>query len=71
MLTNPAPLATTVKALRQGQIDLISYVDEMYDRVEKFDAQVEAILPEPDRPNRLRTEAKELQKRFAGSCHRG
>jgi Asp-tRNA(Asn)/Glu-tRNA(Gln) amidotransferase A subunit family amidase len=65
MLTNPAPLATTVEALREGQSNLISYVDEMCDRVEKFDAQVEAILPEPDRRNRLHTEAKELQERFA------
>ena len=65
MLTNLAPLDATVEALTRGEADLIAYIDEMCDRVEKFDAQVEAILPEPDRRNRLRTEAKELQKRFA------
>jgi Asp-tRNA(Asn)/Glu-tRNA(Gln) amidotransferase A subunit family amidase len=64
LVLNPAPLAATIKAFREGQIDLIAYVDEMCDRVEKFDAQVEAILPEPDRRRRLRTAAKELQKRF-------
>jgi Asp-tRNA(Asn)/Glu-tRNA(Gln) amidotransferase A subunit family amidase len=64
MLTNPARLGATVEALRRGETDLIAYVDGMCDRVEKFDAQVEAILPEPDRRNRLRTEAKQLQGRF-------
>lgn len=70
MLTNLAPLDATVEALRRGEAGLIAYVDEMCDRIEKIDAQVEAILPEPDRPNRLLTEAKELQKRFANSDNR-
>jgi Asp-tRNA(Asn)/Glu-tRNA(Gln) amidotransferase A subunit family amidase len=64
MLTNPAPLAATVESLRGGQVALISYVDEMCDRIEKFDTQVEAILPEPDRRSRLHAEAMELQQRF-------
>jgi Asp-tRNA(Asn)/Glu-tRNA(Gln) amidotransferase A subunit family amidase len=64
MLTNPAPLATTVEALREGQVDLLAYVDEMCDRVEKLDAQIEAMLPEPDRRKRLQADAKELQQRF-------
>jgi Asp-tRNA(Asn)/Glu-tRNA(Gln) amidotransferase A subunit family amidase len=70
MLTNPAPLAATVEALRDGQVDLISYVDEMCDRIEKFDAQVEALLPEPDRRRRMRAEAKELQERFRNPDNR-
>ena len=65
MLTNPAPLAATVKALREGQVDPIAYVDDMCDRVEEFDGQVEAMLPEPDRRARLHAEAAELQQRFA------
>ncbi len=70
MLTNPAPLAATVEALRDGQVDLITHVDEMCDRIERFDTQVEAILPEPDRRRRLRTEAKELQERFTNPDNR-
>ncbi len=65
MFTNPAALDPTVEALRKGETDLIAYVDEMCDRVEKLDAQVEAILPEPDRRGRLHAEAKALLERFA------
>jgi Asp-tRNA(Asn)/Glu-tRNA(Gln) amidotransferase A subunit family amidase len=65
MFTNPAPLALTVEALRKGEAELIAYVDEMCDRVEKLDPEVEAILPEPDRRKRLHAEAKELQERYA------
>jgi Asp-tRNA(Asn)/Glu-tRNA(Gln) amidotransferase A subunit family amidase len=65
MFSHPAPLIATVEALREGQVDLIAYVDEMCDRVEKLDAQVEAILSEPDRRRRLHAEAMDLQERFA------
>jgi len=64
MLTNPALLATTVKALREGQMDLIAYVDEMCDRIEKLDVHVEAMLPEPDRRKRLYAEATRLNDHF-------
>jgi Asp-tRNA(Asn)/Glu-tRNA(Gln) amidotransferase A subunit family amidase len=62
---NPVPLALTLEALRKGKTDLLTYVDEMCDRVEKLNPQVEAILPEPDRGGRLHAEAIELQERFA------
>lgn len=65
MFMNPAPLALTVEGLRKGETDLFTYVDEMCDRVEKLDPELQAILPEADRRKRLRAEAKELQERFA------
>jgi Asp-tRNA(Asn)/Glu-tRNA(Gln) amidotransferase A subunit family amidase len=61
MLINSAPLASTVKKLRDGQIDLVAYVDEMCDRVEKLDQHIEAMLSEPDRCGRLKAEAAKLQ----------
>ena len=64
MLTNLALLATTVEALKRDETDLIAYVDGMCDRVEKSDTQVEAILPEPDRRERLHAEVQELRDRF-------
>ena len=60
MFTNPAPLALTVEALRKGEADLIAYVDEMCDRVEKLDPEVEAILPAENMRKRLHAEAKDL-----------
>lgn len=64
MFTNPAPLTPIVEALRTGQVDLIPYVDEMCDRIEKIDGHVQALLPEPKRRTRLHQEALELQARF-------
>jgi Asp-tRNA(Asn)/Glu-tRNA(Gln) amidotransferase A subunit family amidase len=64
MLINSAPLASTVKKLRDGRVDLIAYVDEMCDRVARLDSQIEAMLPEADRRGRLRAEATELQARY-------
>ncbi len=70
MFTHPAPLIATLEALHEGQVDLITYVDEVCDRVEKLDAQVEAILPEPDRRRRLHAEAMDLQERFTNPSDR-
>jgi len=64
MLINSAPLALTVGKLRAGQMDLIAYVDEMCDRLAKLDSRIEAMLPEPDRRNRLRSEAKAIQAHY-------
>jgi Asp-tRNA(Asn)/Glu-tRNA(Gln) amidotransferase A subunit family amidase len=64
MLLRSAPLAETVEKLRTGQMDLLAHVSEMCDRLEKVDPQIEAMLPEPDRRNRVRFEAKELQARY-------
>ena len=64
MFINSAPLASTVKKLRTGQMDLMAYVDEMCDRVRKLDSRIEAMLPEPDRHGRLRSEARKLQARY-------
>jgi Asp-tRNA(Asn)/Glu-tRNA(Gln) amidotransferase A subunit family amidase len=64
MFINSAPLALSVEKLRAGHIDLLAYVDEMCDRLEKLDTRIEAMLPEPDRRGRVRSEAKELQARY-------
>jgi Asp-tRNA(Asn)/Glu-tRNA(Gln) amidotransferase A subunit family amidase len=64
MFINSSPLEATVEKLRTGQTDLIAYVDEMCDRLEEIDPQIEAMLPEPDRRSRVRSEAKALQERY-------
>jgi len=70
MFINSSPLAETVEKLRTGQTDLLAYVDEMSDRLEKLDSHIEAMLPEPDRRNRLRAEAKTLQSRYPEDANR-
>jgi len=70
MFINSAPLALTVEKLRAGQMDLVAYVDEMCDRVAKLDSRIQAMLPEPDRQGRLRSEARALQVRYPDPANR-
>ena len=60
----PAPLAATAAELRNGERDLLAYIDELCNRIDVTDPLVHALLPEADRRARLRTEAIALQERF-------
>src|SRR5256885_9499070 len=64
MLISPAPLAATAAALRSGQLDLLTYIDEACSRIDEAEPLIHALLPEQDRRQRLLTEAEALQKRF-------
>jgi len=63
-------LAVTAEALRSGHMDLIDYVQGMCDRVVHTDPGVEAMLPEPDRLDRLRMEAAELREKYPDPAKR-
>ena len=69
-LIHPHHLGVTMEALRSNRIDLNAYVDEMCDRTEAVDSRLEAMLPEPDRRERLRVDAAELQSRFPNPAER-
>jgi len=60
----PAPLAATAAALRSGQLDLLTYIDEVCNRIDATDPQVHAFLPEVDRRARLKGDTAALQARF-------
>lgn len=66
----PAPLAATAAALRSGQVDLLTYIDEVCSRIDAADLLVHAFLPEVDRRTRLRTEITALQVRFPDPASR-
>jgi Asp-tRNA(Asn)/Glu-tRNA(Gln) amidotransferase A subunit family amidase len=66
----PHSLAVTAQALRSGHMDLRGYVEVMCARVAKIDPGVEAMLPEPDRLERLRKEAAALAARFPDPADR-
>jgi Asp-tRNA(Asn)/Glu-tRNA(Gln) amidotransferase A subunit family amidase len=68
--TGPHHLAAIAEALRSGRTDLIEYVEGMCDRMDQIDPAVEAMLPEPDRLDRLRTEAVDLQAKFPDPAKR-
>ncbi len=60
----PAPLAETTAALHTGQLDLLAYINELCDRIDAAESQIQALLPEADRCARLLAEAQALQARF-------
>lgn len=64
MLLNPAPLAQTADVLRSGELDLHDYIDDLCDRIDAVELQVQAFLPEPERRNRLHAAAAELLADF-------
>ena len=63
-LIRPHLLAHIAETLRSGRMDLMEYVDLMCSRVEEVDPRLEAMLPEPERHERLRAEAAALQAKF-------
>lgn len=60
----PAALASTAAALRSSQIDLFAYIDELCERIEQYDVEIQAFLPEADRRTRLKNDAMALQAHF-------
>ncbi|MGB5748283.1 MAG: amidase [Desulfobacterales bacterium] len=69
-LIQPHSLAATVEVLRSGRLDLREYVESMCARVVDIDSRVEAMLPEPDRLERLGQEVAGLLQRFPAPSDR-
>lgn len=64
MSLNPAPLSRIARELVEGTLDLHSYIDSACDRLDRYDGEIEAFLPEQGRRERLHQEAELLQKTF-------
>jgi Asp-tRNA(Asn)/Glu-tRNA(Gln) amidotransferase A subunit family amidase len=69
-LVKPLPLSAIVEAFRSGQLDLFAYLDGVCDHLDATDPLVHALLPEPERRSRLKTEAAALQTRFLNPASR-
>ncbi len=63
-MLHPAPLAETAAALRNGKRDLLDYINQLCDRIDAFEPQLQALLPEENRRARLLADASALQKRY-------
>jgi Asp-tRNA(Asn)/Glu-tRNA(Gln) amidotransferase A subunit family amidase len=50
--------------LKEGKLDVISYIHEACNRIEAVEPQIHALIPEPNRRNRLIKEAEELKVRY-------
>src|SRR5947209_13699509 len=58
------PLVATVAALRSGQLDLVTLINELCDRIDAQEPLIHALVLEAGRRDRLLSEAAALQKRF-------
>lgn len=64
MQTHSLPLAATASALRLGELELLDHIDVLLERIERVEPRVHALIPEPDRSQRLRREAEALAERY-------
>ena len=64
MLSGDAPLVETLWVLRSGQLDLAEYINAIFARLQEVEGQVQALVPEDGRQERLLKEAKRLLERF-------
>ncbi len=64
MLLHAAPLIETAAALRSGDLDLFAHINEICDRIDAEEPQIQALLPEDDRRARLLAGARALQARY-------
>lgn len=65
-LVHGAPLEDTAQQLQQGLTEPGEHLDQLLDRVNAVDSDVEALLAEPDRPGRIQRELTCLENRFPG-----
>ncbi len=63
-LIAPAPLATTAAALRDGQLDPMTYLDAQLARMDEVEPLVQAFVPEPQRGPRVRAALRALVEAY-------
>ena len=69
-MLHPARLIETAAALRTGQLDLSTYLNNLCDRIDAYEPHIQALLPEPGRRTRLLADAQELQARYPNPADR-
>lgn len=57
-------LTETAQALRAGSLSLRAYLEQVSDRIEAVEPEIQALLPEPDRRTRLLAEAEALLAQY-------
>lgn len=62
MLVKSLALGSAIEKTRNGELDFRRQIGERVDRVEALDGQVQALIPEPGRRERLLADAERLQE---------
>ena len=63
-------LSNVAPKLRSGEIDLSAHIDAICTRVASLDPEIDTLLPEPGRYDRLRKEAENLKERYPDPAER-
>src|SRR5436305_10340203 len=66
----PASLVDIAEALHTGELDLLSYINQLCDLIDASEPQIQALVPETGRRARLLQQAQELQMRFPDPTNR-
>ncbi len=70
MLLHAAPLLETAAALRSGDLDLLAYINEVCDRIDTEEPQIQALVAEAGFRARLLADAQALQARYPDPARR-
>ena len=65
-----ARLYETASALRSGELDLLAYINELCDRIDADEPELQALLPEEHRRARLLSDARAVQARYPDAARR-
>jgi Asp-tRNA(Asn)/Glu-tRNA(Gln) amidotransferase A subunit family amidase len=68
--THNLHLFETAKKLRTGELDLEKFINELCDRIDKVEPNINSLLPENNRRARLLSSAKELLVKYAVADNR-
>ncbi|SFG86540.1 Asp-tRNAAsn/Glu-tRNAGln amidotransferase A subunit [Halopelagius inordinatus] len=69
-MLHDAPLADAVDDLRRGRLDPVAYVERLESRAEAVEPDIESLVPEERRWDRLGEAARNLEERFQSSAER-
>jgi Asp-tRNA(Asn)/Glu-tRNA(Gln) amidotransferase A subunit family amidase len=64
MFAKTFTLSETAAKLRNGEADLISFIEELCDIIDKVEPEIYSLIPEENRRERLLNEAKQLLQKY-------
>jgi Asp-tRNA(Asn)/Glu-tRNA(Gln) amidotransferase A subunit family amidase len=70
MPASSLPLAATATQLRNGEIELTDFINQLCDRIDAAEPGIQALLPEAERRSRLLAEAIEMRERYPDPAKR-
>jgi Asp-tRNA(Asn)/Glu-tRNA(Gln) amidotransferase A subunit family amidase len=64
MFTKTLNLSQTAAKLRNGEIDLLDFINDLCNRIDKVEPEILSLLPEDNRQGRLINDSKQLLRRY-------